>query len=1592
MTAKPRASKARNRAVTATHSAKSRSADKRDCFPVVGLGASAGGLDACTKLFNALPADSGMAFILIQHLDPMHESMMAALLSSHTSMKVLQAADGMKIERDHVYVIPPGVYLSIQNGSLHLSTPRERHGARMPFDFFLESLAEKYGERAVCVILSGTGADGSLGLKAVKERGGLVIAQDPDEATFDGMPRNAIKTGNTHFILPVGKIPVALKEYAEWDAAAGKPTGIAPLSTAQAKLPEVIDLLHAKTSHDFSFYKPGTLLRRMERRMAIAGIAGSKRYMDALREDPQELERLAKDLLIHVTKFFRDADAFKTLAITAIPDLVRDTKADQPLRVWAPACSTGEETYSLVMLLLEEIAAAKRNIKLQVFASDVEEDAIAYARNGLYPTTIEAEVSPTRLARFFVKDGSGYRVAPKLREAVIFTVQDILADPPFSRIDLVSCRNLLIYLRPDVQDKVLSLFHFALRPGGILFLGTSEKVASVGAHFEPVSEGQPIYRHVGHSRPGQVVFPIADGDRVRTRSAQISRSSPSRRDGLGELAQRSLIEAYAPASVLISRNCEGLYYIGPIDNYLKIATGDANGDILAMARAGLRNKLRAAISQAAREHVRVLVPGAQLRREDRTLGVSIDVRPVGSDGGEMYLVSFVDEPELAKTRRAATASDEDASQIAQMERELEATREELQNAIRDLELSNEEQKAVNEEAMSVNEEFQATNEELETSKEELQSLNEELTALNSQLHETVEQQRTTANDLQNVLNSANIATIFLDGELNIRFFTPAVKSHFNIVESDIGRPLADLRSGSDDRDLFTDAATVLTSFTPLSREVMSDKGTWYTRRVLPYQAHDDRVEGVVITFDDISEMKTAEHEIRTARVYAENIVETIHQPLVVLDDELRVVTANCAFYAAFGAKQEEAIGTVLGTVGALQSGHPDLRAFLENIRTGEANIDDHELELDLPLQPGSRSLIMTARKIVESSAGQRMLVTFEDVTERKRLDDALRTAMAHAERANLSKSRFLAAASHDLRQPLQTLSLLRGILAKSVTDEDILTLIGKLDEPLQVMSGMLNTLLDINQLEVGIVKPEIVVFPIGALFDRLETEFAYHTSAKELDWRAVASSLHVRSDPRLLEQMLRNFLWNAVKYTSHGRILLGCRRRGDTLRIEVWDTGIGIPAEHLQAIFDEFHQVDNPARERGLGLGLGLAIVQRIGTTLGYAIDVRSRPGRGSVFAVEVPIAWDRSGVWAQGRGQPAAGANVTSRTVMIIEDDTSVSEVLALLFKTEGHRPVVAEDGHKALEMTAHGAVEPDIVIADYNLPGGMTGLQAIAELRTALRREIPALILTGDISTDTLRQIANERCVYLNKPANAEELMRLVGTLLVAERRPGANGRERMPKARTTKVPSITPRDDSSPPTVFVIDDDPAQRAMMLELLALNGRRAEAYASSEAFLEADRPSRKGCLVVDAMMQGMGGIALLERLKGERTDLPAIMITGFGDVPMAVSAMKAGAVDFIEKPIDPEELIASIESALDRTNDSIKWSDQQATAAKCIANLTPRERSIMELVLAGHPSKNIAADLDISQRTVENHRASIMKKTGSKSIPALVRLVLAAG
>jgi two-component system, chemotaxis family, CheB/CheR fusion protein len=1547
-------------------------------FPVVALGASAGGLDAFKKFFGALPASCGMAFVLIQHLDPKHQSMMVDLLTGHTPMKVLQATDGMQLERDHAYLIPPGAYLAIKDGTLRLSKPRARHGARMPFDFFLRSLAEECGERAICAILSGTGTDGSLGLKAVKEKGGLVIVQDPEEAAFDGMPRSAIMSGSADLVLAVAKIPQALVRYRRQKYVKNGSKG--PPDNVQEAFADIIELLAAKTQHDFALYKQGTLQRRIERRMALAGLDSSVSYLQVLREDAAERELLAKDLLINVTHFFRDPAAFDVLAETVIPDLVHRQTLDRPLRIWVPGCSTGEEAYSIAMLFLEHIAAEKRNIKLQVFASDIDADCVAFARNGMYPESIEADVTPTRLVRFFTKDDHHYQVVRELRETVVFTGQSLLADAPFSRLDLISCRNLLIYLSPEAQRKILSLFHFALREGGVLFLGSSETVGGVSDRFEPISKKHRIYRHVGRSRPGEVEFPRGTSDTVRLPAKGTEPQTARRRSGFGELSQRALLDAYAPASVLINAKHEGLYYFGSADRYLKIVSGEDTRDVLAMAREGLRAKLRSAIQRAREEKARVTVTGAQVKRDGCSIGVSITAMPIEGDGESLSLVSFVDDPAPEPKPVAPTESAVDASRVTQLEQELEATREDLQSAIRDLEIANEEQKAINEEAMSVNEEFQSTNEELETSKEELQSLNEELTALNSQLHETVEQQRATSNDLQNILNSTDVATLFLDADLNIRFFTPAAKSLFNVIASDVGRPLADLTRRFEDADLLPDARAVLASHAPVRREVKTNDGGWFMRGMLPYRSDDSGVEGVVITFAGISEIKAAKQEIETARAYLDSIIATIRQPLVVLDEELRVISASSSFYRIFSVKPEDLIGRPLLAADGHLNG-PALREFLASIQVRGATINDYEVEIELP-DLGRRAFLMSARVLREEPAVKRkILVAIVDVTEVKREGKALEAAKSEAERANSGKSRFLAAASHDLRQPLQTISLLQGMLEKRIGDEATLKLVRRLDETVRSMSSMLDKLLDINQLEAGIVRPTIVDFPIKGLLDELRTEFTYHTATSGLDWRVAPSSLTVRSDPRLLEQIMRNLLSNAVKYTTAGKLLLGCRRRGDKLRIEVWDTGPGIPELELPAIFEEFHQLDNPARERSKGLGLGLAIVQRLTDLLGHKIDVRSRLGAGSVFTIEVPLGRPEAVDLPVPKPSETQVSTPSRGTILIVEDDPAVREMLQLLFDDDGHRTVVAADGHKALELAAQGSTVPDLIIADYNLPKGLNGLEMIARLQKQLQRVVPAIILTGDISTDSLREMAQHGCVHLNKPVRAKELTRLAQRLLAKPGSIAPNGAQQLPLGL----------EGGESATVFVVDDDHAIREAMRDLLQESGYAVEVFADAPTFLEAYLPGRDGCLLVDALMPGMSGIELIEHLKAGGHGLPAIVITGSGAVPMAVQAMKAGAVDFIEKPIGPEELLASVERVLEQTRDTATLSVRRETAALCIASLTMRQRQILDLVLSGHPSKNIAADLGISQRTVDNHRAAIMKKTGSKSVPALVRTALAA-
>jgi two-component system CheB/CheR fusion protein len=915
-----------------------------------------------------------------------------------------------------------------------------------------------------------------------------------------------------------------------------------------------------------------------------------------------------------------------------------------------------------------------------------------------------------------------------------------------------------------------------------------------------------------------------------------------------------VLENYAPAAVLINRSNECLFSLGPTDRYLTVAPGQPTHDLLAMARKGFGAKLRSTIQRAFQDKALVATRGCRIERDGATLCFSLSARPVSSEGEELALVCFLDEARQERRETRAVAPGE-VSRVGELEQELEATRTELQGAIRNLEIAGEDQKAINEEALSVNEEFQSANEELLTSKEELQSLNEELTALNNQLQETLDRQRTTSDDLQNVLYSTDVATIFLDVNLKIRLFTPAARSLFNLIPGDVGRPLADLASLASDSALLPDARTVLAKNAPIERQIEMRGGAWHMRRILPYRTQDGGVEGVVITFADI--------------------------------------------------------------------------------------------------------------------------------TERKSVNDALEAARRQAEMADAAKSRFLAAASHDLRQPLQTLALLQGLLARAVEGERERKLVARIGETLGAMTGMLNALLDINQIEAGTVRAEIGVFPVNELLAKLRDELAFQAEAKCLKLRMVPCSLSIYSDPRILEQMIRNLLSNALKYTKSGKILLGCRRRGGKLLIEVWDTGIGIPDGEIQAIFEEYHQVGNEARERSLGLGLGLAIVRRLGNLLGHRVRVRSRHGDGSVFSIEVSLPEGAMAVKPVDRrrqGATASAAKIIRKgAILVVEDDPQLRELLAQFLHEEGHRVARAYDGGEAMQLIEREDFRPDAILADFNLPNYMNGLEVAARVREKLHRDVPVIILTGDISTKTLRAIAGADCAQLNKPVKLDDVTQAIQLALA----PRPQHARPSPPVEAVAAPG--------PPVIFVVDDDNSVRAALRSVLEDDGRTVADFVSCEAFLDAYRPGREACLLIDANLPGMNGLELLRRLGKDGHRLPSVMITGKADVAMAVEAMKAGASDFLEKPVGRDELLACVERALDHSQDASKLAAWREDAVRHMAGLTQRQKEIMKMVLAGCPSKNIAADLGISQRTVENHRAAIMKRTGVKSLPALARMAIAA-
>ena len=838
----------------ATNEAQSRPDPK---FGVVGLGASAGGLRALQTFFERTAADSGFAYVVVMHLSPEHESHLASLLQTRTELSVTQVSEDTALKPDHVFVIPPNRNLATIDSHLRLRPLEEKRRERAPIDYFFRALAASHREQAVAVVLSGTGSDGSVGIREVKEAGGLTVAQDPAEAEYSAMPQSAINTGQTDLVLNVARMPEEFVKLADSRAALDLPADGESLGEdGRDTLQQIFSLIHNHTGHDFSPYKPSTVLRRLSRRMQLRQLEHLPEYADLLRRSPEEVHNLYQDLLITVTNFFRNPEAFEVLERKVIPKLFEGKKPGEQVRVWTVGCATGEEAYSLAMLLLETTKArGARAPEVQIFASDVSEEALAVAREGVYPEVITGDVSEARLERFFVPEpGGGYRVSKELRSRIVFARHNLLNDPPFSKLDLLVCRNMLIYLNRDIQNEVFNLFYYALRPEGYLFLGSSESLEDA-ERFRVVDKAQRLFqrRRVGRASLRLTKLPLSLPGEPLTEPGYAAKRPAA--GGYGALHAR-LAERYAPPSVLVTNDYNVVHYSENAGRYLRLPGGEPTGDLLKQVRDELRSDLRAALHRAASSGAAVTSKPVSLLLEGAARQVTMTVQPLIEPDVEGFaLVSFSEKGGDEKADRAV--DDHETDHEAELEAELETSRERLRSVVEEHESYEEEMRAAYEELQSTNEELQSTAEELETSQEELQSINEELVTLNQENQHRVEELSQLTSDLQNLLAATDIATLFLDRDLRIKRFTPRVSELFNILNSDRGRPLADLTNKLGYSGLIGDAAEVLRTLQTTEREVKSSSGAWYLTRLLPYRTVDDHIDGVVITFVDISELKKA---------------------------------------------------------------------------------------------------------------------------------------------------------------------------------------------------------------------------------------------------------------------------------------------------------------------------------------------------------------------------------------------------------------------------------------------------------------------------------------------------------------------------------------------------------------------------------------------------------------------------------------------------------------------------------------------------------------------------------------------------------------
>jgi two-component system, chemotaxis family, CheB/CheR fusion protein len=1362
-------------------------------FPIVGVAASAGGLEAFTQLLEHLPIDTGMAFVLIQHLSPDHESLLTEILARVTKMRVCSAQQGMVVEPNQVYVIPPNTKMLLDGGVLQLS-PREKiFGKYMPGDAFFVSLAADRGHKSIAVVMSGGDGDGSLGLTKVKAAGGVTFAQCENSAKFDSMPHTAVATGNVDFVLPPEQIAAELVKLSRNQMWTSPQPLISTdgLLEAPAALATIFSLLRSSTGVDFRQYKSNTLDRRIQRRMLLCKLEQLADYAEYLQAHPAEVKALYEEILIHVTSFFRDSEAFESLKSKVFPTITQHKSVELPIRIWVAGCSTGEEVYSLAICLLEFLADRVIQPPIQIFATDISELSIDKARTGIYTENQMVDVSPERRHRFFYPIEGGYHISKTVRELCVFARQDLSSDPPFSNVDLISCRNVLIYLGEALQRRIMPIFHYSLNGTGFLLLGTSESTGKSADLFTVVEKKYRIYANNPTATQSTFLFTPSSYPILKAvENPGDRRSIPAATQGfdLQEKVDRLIADRYTPVGVVIDDKMQILQLRGEIDRYLKLVSGVANLNLFNLVRSGLLVELRAAIYQAQHSNSPVTKNGLWLEENERSSSFNLQIIPfnIPTVAERRFLVLFEDAPMAFHDARQidSTISQGDLErensrlrqELTTAIQERTATQEYLRAVIQEQEYSNQDLKVANEEILSSNEELQSTNEELETAKEEIQATNEELNTTNDELRRRNSEVDIVNNDLTNLLASMNIPILMLTNDLRVRRFTPMAQRLFNFIATDTGRPLSDIRPNLNIPDLDSLILEVLETLTLKELEVQTQTGYWYTLRIRPYRTIENRIDGVVLVLLDIDALKRSTTIVEAARNYAEAIVETVQVPLLAIETNFRVNTANRAFCETFQVSQLETDRSNIFELGNGQWNIPGLRSILEDIFANNTILTNFEIEHSFE-KIGRKNLLLNALKIIAIGDTPRILLSIEDITEskqfeaeRSRLLTLEQSARQAAETANRAKDDFLSNLSHELRNPLTAIigwvQLIQSHKIDSVRIDRGLEVIYR---SAKAQSQLIEDMLDLSRIASGKLQLNPVKLDLASVVNVAIESVELAAKAKSIEISSNLTPIVIIGDIDRLGQVLSNLLTNAIKFTPTGGLVDVTLTTIQTYaQICVSDTGQGMSAELLLHVFDRFHQGDSSSSKSTHGLGLGLSIVRHIVELHSGNIRAESAgEGQGTTLTIQLPLnnTLDLDPIVVEPVKLPTQEvSSLAGLQLLVVDDEPDILDLMKYILENAGAEVTTTSSVKEAIAALRASEGKYDGLLADIGMPqeDGFALIQQVRALPTEMGGQIPAAAITAYVSNRE-RQSAIDAGfqVHLAKPIYPTQLIQMVANL---------------------------------------------------------------------------------------------------------------------------------------------------------------------------------------------------------------------------------------